>query len=208
MDHIKRYQDNFLNEGDTPPETYYDMNMEPVEIGDLVEVKVTSGRYGQTKTYQGEITDFGESNVRQIKLDGEKWFSPFEYDHKTRKYVGRGENHTWDHAHTRYCKKITEDDLDPKLRVPKAYRPEYTVWYVDYTDGKNKDKSYYHEHPVVASKMNEDQFDKWLQENYPNVKTFKYGEKHPKYDEVPYLQVHISAQHGSGFLKTYYIMGE
>ena len=80
---IKKYSD-FINES-----VYYDVNNNKINIGDFVEVKYTSGRYGQTKTVQGTITKIDQYNG--ITLDDELYLpGVFEYDYKALNHSHQG----------------------------------------------------------------------------------------------------------------------
>lgn len=192
---------------------YYDKNMKLVKLGDLVEVKEVAGRYGQTKTYQGKITKMPDQ-FGSIELDGEYTVtSPFHLDHKTGKRIGYSKHDDYEHGHETYVKKITPAERNHKLDVPKRFRPTYTVRFVDYTGGKNKDKHYSSDHPQVAKLVGEDEFNKWIKDNYPNA--IKMDSKIQKelvknydndwYKQYPKLTVHESAPHASGYLTDYII---
>ena len=209
MDHIKEYEE--FNEGAV--KQYLDMNKKPVKVGDLVEVRVVTGRYGQTATYQGKVTkmpEYGKSS--DMELDGEYTVtSPFEYDFKTGNMIGYYRHDDYEHGHERWVKKITK--LDPKLQAPRRYKPDYTVWLVDYTNGKNKDKSSYQDFPRIASVKGTAEFQEWLAKEYPKA-VKKTPEIHKdlvkKYDrdwykQYPYLQIHQSSPGSSGYLEEYII---
>jgi hypothetical protein len=82
-------------------------DLSPVKIGDMVEAKVTSGRYGETKTHRGIITAL-PNRWHTIEIDGER-VDVFQYNHALQKFVGAGENYTYDHGHKTYLKKITNE---------------------------------------------------------------------------------------------------
>lgn len=212
MDHIKEYEE-FMNEEFTGKYLYMDKKT-PLKLGDLVEVQVVTGRYGQTATYQGKITKM-PNQYGTFEIDNEYDVSNvFAYDFKTGNMVGYEKHVDYEHGHERYVKKIDKGDYNPKMKPPMRYRPEYTVWLVDYTKGKNKDKSSYQDFPRIAEIKGTAEFEKWLAKEYPKA-VKKTSEIHKdlvkKYDrdwykQYPYLQVHQSAQGMSGYL-TEYIIG-
>lgn len=163
---IKKYYD-FINES-----VYYDVNDNIINVGDLVEVKYTIGSYGQTKTVQGTITKIDQYNG--ITLDDELYLAGiFEYNHNTKTYTGYTKINGYEHGHETYIKKISIDELKPEYKIPKQMYT-YTIRLVDYSNGKNKDKRYSYEHPIIfeitdTRKKAEEKFKKWMKENYPNV---------------------------------------
>jgi hypothetical protein len=198
---------NKLNEDNSDREYVYQDGVTNLQLGDLVEVQETSGRYGQTKTYQGVITELPDS-LGSFTLDDEyRVIGAFDYDFETGKRVGYSKNTSYDHGHETYVKKITEEERDHKLDVPKAYRPTYTVRLKEPNDGSGTDQG-----DLVAeiSSRRGDEFKEWLKENYPTAKNMKEMDKSiyktKWYQEHSYLNVHVSAPHSSGFLYTYLIL--
>lgn len=71
--------------------TYKDRHGRPVEVGDLVRVQYTAGRYGQTKIDQGRVTGLGQYGG--LTLDGARYVCvpregyhrhvDFEHGHET-----------------------------------------------------------------------------------------------------------------------------
>lgn len=203
MKHLKIFE-NFdsVNE-----QVYYDMNKKPLKLGDLVEVQVVTGKYGQTATYQGKITKMPDQ-FGNIELDNEYTVnSPFENG------VGYYKHNDYEHGHERYVKKIDPSERDAKYDVPKRFRPTYTIRLVDYTGGKNADKNYASDFPVITKIIGTEEFEAWLEENYPTaVKQDNKirAELVKKYDDDWYkqfknLNVHQSSPHASGYLMDYLI---
>ena len=192
---IKKYYD-FINES-----VYYDVNDNIINVGDLVEVKYTTGGYGQTKTIQGTITRIDQ--YRGITLDDELYIAgAFEYDFKTRRNIGYTKNSDYEHGHTTYVKKITPDNLNPKYEIPKQIYT-YTIRLIDYSNGKNRDKRYGKDHPIIfeikdTQKKAREKFEKWMKENYPNVDLVK--NRLDYFSNSEYVKKYNSKVEPDGFL--------
>ena len=200
MKHIKIFENFSLNE------TYYDKDEKPLKLGDAVEIQVLTGRYGQTKKYQGKITKMPDQ-YGSIELDGEYTFQQ-SFKKVGDKKVAYDKYNDYEHGHETYVKKISS--IDPKMAPPKKYRPTYTIKLVDYTKGKNKDKHYASDFPTIATVTGNDEFEKWLKDNYPKAvklddKIFQQVlKKYPNWTtDLKRLRIHISAPHASGYLEDY-----
>lgn len=211
---IKKYSD-FINES-----VYYDINDNTISVGDLVEVKYTSGRYGQTKTVQGTITKIDQYNG--ITLDDELYLpGVFEYDYNSRRYIGYAKNTDYEHGHETYVKKITEDELNTNLTIKKQLY-NYQVRLVDYSGGKNRDKRYSSDFPIIFQVLDtknvaKEKFENWMKENYPNVDLInnklvpfsdyikKYNSKRESdnYPSNPRLNVIITPQGKQSIIEEY-----
>ena len=168
---IKKYN-QYLNES---IKKYYDVNGKIVKVGDLVEIQYCSGRYGQTTKVQGIITKMNGG----VTLDDELYLSnPFNYDHNSGNYIGYNKHDDYEHGHETYVKKITKKELNPKFAIKKELYT-YTVRLIDYSNGKNKDKQYFNQHPTVyevvdTRKNAKEKFENWMKQNYPNVDLDKH----------------------------------
>jgi hypothetical protein len=183
----------------------FDMDMKPLAVGDYVEVQDVAGRYGQTKTYQGKIT---EIKGGQIVLDDEYTTGSGIFNN------GRGftEFKDYEHGHTKYVKKISKSQLDPKKAAPKLYRPTFTVWLCDSTNGFKDHNKF----PRVGRLTGfRSELEKWIKDNYPDAEeltnelrgrlTAKFGKDWRK--QYPaYLAVHQSTPGASGYMSEYLII--
>ena len=98
---------------------YRDKEGKPLHLGDVVEVKYTAGRYGQTNVYTGvllSIDNYGGLHVADsYQLEAYKNGQIRYFDKVKTKYitmewgaggVGFHEHHDYEHGHTTYVKII------------------------------------------------------------------------------------------------------
>jgi hypothetical protein len=161
MKYIKTFE-NFNTRFD-----HYDMNNKILKKGDLVEVKHCVGRYGQTQTVQGELTDINNSGG--ITLDDGELYIAFPWSHKDGKSIGFDKFEDYEHGHESYVKKI--NTIDPKYSIPKR-RKSIRVHLVDETKEKH---SYGSDYPVVFDERGtvkevDKKFEEFLKQNYPTAK--------------------------------------
>lgn len=159
---------------------YFDANHELVKIGNLVEVKFTSGKYGQTTIKQGVLTKIDQYSG--VTLDDELYIAGvFEYDFESKKLIGFKEHVDYEHGHTRYLKKIKKDDLRDFYKIKKQLFT-YTIRLIDFTEGKNRDKRHSNNFPILL-KIEDDRvnarkkFDDYLEENFPQAVKININDK-------------------------------
>ena len=156
-----------------------------VRIGDAIRIKVLTGRYGQTKIYEGVVTNFGLFG--KVELDGQRELS----------YTANYIHNDYEHGHHIWVEKINENDINENLRVPKKFVPSYSGTI-------NGEK--------FGISGNE-KFKEWLNENYPNsvfdswYNLYNKGwrvinNEYVSPEKVPYTEVRVyeSAETGQGFL--------
>lgn len=210
MKSIKTFS-SFVNES-ASERAYYDMDSKPLKLGDFVEVQDVAGPYGQTKTFQGQITKMPDQ-YGNLELDGEYSVGSGIWSSVSGKTIGFTEHKDYEHGHKKYFKKINKSEVNPKMQVPKRYRPTYTVRLVDYTNGLNADKRSGSDFPAIATIKGTAEFEKWLADNYPtavkdtqdirDILSKKYGSAW--YKHYPYLEIHQSSPGSSGYLLKYWI---
>jgi hypothetical protein len=149
---------------------YYDANNKLLNIGDLVEVKYVTGRYGETSIVHGELTKIDQYSG--ITLDDEKYITG-QFTYKDGKFIGTTKHDDYEHGHTTHIIKI--NSVNPKYKIVKKLM-NITVFYVDYSNNKNRDKSYADEHKVIfetnaTTKDAITQFEEFLHKNYPKCKS-------------------------------------
>ncbi len=156
-----------------------------VRIGDAIRIKVLTGRYGQTKIYEGVVTNFGLFG--KVELDGQRELT----------YTANYIHNDYEHGHHIWVEKINENDINENLRVPKKFVPSYS--------GTINGEKF-----GISGK---EKFKEWLNENYPNsifdswYNLYNKGwrlinNEYVSPEKVPYTEVSVyeSAETGQGFL--------
>lgn len=156
-----------------------------VRIGDAIRIKVLTGRYGQTKIYEGVVTNFGLFG--KVELDGQRELT----------YTANYIHNDYEHGHHIWVEKINENDINENLRVPKKFVPSYS--------GTINGEKF-----GISGK---EKFKEWLNENYPNsifdswYNLYNKGwrlinNEYVSPEKVPYTEVGVyeSAETGQGFL--------
>lgn len=156
-----------------------------VRIGDAIRIKVLTGRYGQTKIYEGVVTNFGLFG--KVELDGQRELT----------YTANYIHNDYEHGHHIWVEKINENDINENLRVPKKFVPSYS--------GTINGEKF-----GISGK---EKFKEWLNENYPNsifdswYNLYNKGwrlinNEYVSPEKVPYTEVRVyeSAETGQGFL--------
>ena len=158
-----------------------------VKIGDAIHIRVLTGRYGQTKDYEGVVTNFDQFGM--VELDGQRSLT-YTKDYKFDDY---------EHGHHIWVEKIKEKDIQENLRVPKKYVSTYS--------GTINGEKF-----AINGK---DKFQDWLDKNYPSSvlgawntlynKGWKYKNSTKEYispENLSYdmIDVYASAEQGQGFL--------
>ena len=157
-----------------------------VKIGDAIHIRVLTGRYGQTKDYEGVVTNFDQFGM--VELDGQRSLT-YTKDYKFDDY---------EHGHHIWVEKIKEKDIEENLRVPKKYVSTYS--------GTINGEKF-----AINGK---DKFQDWLDKNYPSSvlgawntlynKGWKYKNSTKEYlspENLSYnmIDVYASAEQGQGF---------
>ena len=107
--------------------TLFDINWQPIEVGQKIEVKICIGRYGQTETVTGIIKKIDEYQGFVIALShdhqsldhqrfvryhkpGDDYYvpGPFEFDHERNAYHGYKNHNDFEHGHEAYVKIVQE----------------------------------------------------------------------------------------------------
>jgi predicted ABC-type ATPase len=91
-----------------------DRNGKDVKIGDAIHIRVLTGRYGETKDYEGIVTDFDQFG--NVELDGERSVR-YQADYKHNDY---------EHGHHVWVEKINAKNINDSLRIPKKFRPTHS----------------------------------------------------------------------------------
>jgi hypothetical protein len=156
-----------------------------VNIGDAIHIRVVTGRYGQTKDYEGIVTDF--DIYGNVELDGQKSLS-YKADYTSNDY---------EHGHHIFVEKINPKDIKDNLRVPKKYVPKFS----GEIDGKR------------FAIQGEKEFKNWAENNYCGSIVGSWYRLHndgwrylngeyfcSKKNTYKEIRVHQSAEHSSGYL--------
>ena len=114
-----------------------------VTIGDAIHIRVLTGRYGQTKDYEGIVTNFDQFG--NVELDGQRSVS-YTADYKYNDY---------EHGHYIWVEKINAKDIKENLRVPKKFVPTFS----------SQDKVYGEDVKFTGTEIELKEF---LKNKYPN----------------------------------------
>ena len=126
-----------------------------VTIGDAIHIRVLIGRYGQTKDYEGIVTNFDQFG--NVELDGQKSVS----------YTADYEYNDYEHGHHIWVEKINAKDIKENLRVPKKFVPFFS----------SQDKVYGED---VKFRGTEIELKEFLKNKYPNS---VWGQWNPLYNK-------------------------
>ena len=85
-----------------------------VKIGDAIHIRVLTGKYGQTKDYEGIVTNFDKFG--NVELDGQR----------SVRYTADYKHNDYEHGHHIWVEKINAKDIKENLRVPKKFTPTFS----------------------------------------------------------------------------------
>jgi hypothetical protein len=85
-----------------------------VRIGDAIHIRILTGRYGQTKDYEGIVTDYDKFG--NVELDGQRKVI----------YTANYVYNDYEHGHHIWAEKIDPKDIRDSLRVPKKFIPTFS----------------------------------------------------------------------------------
>jgi DNA repair protein RadC len=114
-----------------------------VKIGDAIHIRVLTGRYGQTKDYEGIVTNFDQFG--NVELDGQR----------SVRYTANYKFDDYEHGHHIWVEKINAKDIKENLRVPKKFVPTFS----------SRDKVYGEDVKFTGTR---EEFKEFIKNKYPN----------------------------------------
>jgi DNA repair protein RadC len=159
-----------------------------VKIGDAIHIRVLTGRYGQTKDYEGIVTNFDKFG--NVELDGQRSVN----------YTADYKHNDYEHGHHIWVEKINAKDIKENLRVPKKFIPTFS----------SQNKVYGEDVKFTGTEV---EFKEFLKNKYPNSVWgtwfslynigWKYNGKYISPDKQEYdgFDFYQSVEQGQGYLK-------
>jgi ppGpp synthetase/RelA/SpoT-type nucleotidyltranferase len=126
-----------------------------VKIGDAIHIRVLTGKYGQTKDYEGIVTNFDKFG--NVELDGQR----------SVRYTADYKHNDYEHGHHIWVEKINAKDIKENLRVPKKFTPTFS----------SRDKVYGEDVIFTGTEIELKEF---LKNKYPNS---VWGEWNPLFNK-------------------------
>jgi uncharacterized small protein (DUF1192 family) len=159
-----------------------------VKIGDAIHIRVLTGRYGQTKDYEGIVTNFDKFG--NVELDGQRSVN----------YTADYKHNDYEHGHHIWVEKINAKDIKENLRVPKKFIPTFS----------SQNKVYGEDVRFTGTR---EEFKEFLKNKYPNsvwgswFSLYNIGWKYsngkyisPNKQEYDAFDFYESAEQGQGHL--------
>jgi len=126
-----------------------------VKIGDAIHIRVLTGRYGQTKDYEGIVTNFDQFG--NVELDGQR----------SVRYTANYKFDDYEHGHHIWVEKINATDIKENLRVPKKFVPTFS----------SRNKVYGEDINFTGTR---EEFKEFIKNKYPNS---VWGQWNPLYNQ-------------------------
>jgi hypothetical protein len=159
-----------------------------VKIGDAIHIRVLTGKYGQTKDYEGIVTNFDKFG--NVELDGQR----------SVRYTADYKHNDYEHGHHIWVEKINAKDIKENLRVPKKFTPTFS----------SRDKVYGEDVIFTGTEIELKEF---LKNKYPNSvwgqwnplfnKGWRYNDGKyisPDKQEYDAFDFYQSVEQGQGYL--------